>query len=186
MTRPIRGKHPVILREKATGNHAIDSYGYGRMPHLFFVLFNDYYPDVPITLLLTLFFLWDKTVGTDATIEMGDCALSQIPVRRQEKVKWLAALVSAGFFTAKKPQSLGGANQYSTLYEYKNPTSDEWDEFFRRAEILGRFPNWDAVSKEEFGKHFADIRSAARRSFSFSDMVGRGMKKPSPKKKAKP
>jgi len=156
------------------------------MPHLFFVLFNDYYPDVPITLLLTLFFLWDKTVGTDATIEMGDCALSQIPVRRQEKVKWLTALVSAGFFTAKKPQSLGGANQDSTLYEYKNPTSDEWDEFFRRAEILGRFPNWDAVSKEEFGKHFADIRSPARRSFSFSDMIGRGMKKPSPKKKAKP
>jgi hypothetical protein len=181
MTKPTGGKHPVILRDKATNNHAIDSYGYGRVPHLFFVLANQY-PDVPVTFLLTLFFLWDKTVGTDAVTETGDCALSQIPVRRQEKVKWLAALVVAGFFTAQKPKS-GGANQDSTLYEYKNPTADEWDVFFHRAEIVGRFPNWDSVSKEEFSKHFADVRNHARRSFAIPEMIGRGLKPPSPKKK---
>ena len=176
MTKAIGGKHPVILREKATGNRALDSHGYSRVPHLFFVLANKY--DVPPSLLLTLLSLWDRTVGTDAATEMGDCALSQIPVKNErDKLKWLAAFEAAGFFSVTKPKS-GGAKQQSTLYEYKNPLADDWDEFFRRAGILARFENWEKVSKEKFGQLFADISSSARRSFSIADMIGRGLKPP--------
>jgi hypothetical protein len=35
MTNPTGGKHRVTLRDKATGNHAIDSYAYSQMPHLY-------------------------------------------------------------------------------------------------------------------------------------------------------
>jgi hypothetical protein len=185
MTKAIGGKHRTTLREKATGNHAIDSYAFSRMPHLFFVLASEkYYPKVPVSLLLTLFFLWDRTVGDDAVAECGDIALSQIPVRRQEKVKWLAAFEAAGFFERKKPKS-GGANHESTWYAYSNPTADEWDEFFRRAEILVRFENWDKVSKEEFSQHFADIRSGQQRRpyYALLDMLGRGQQPDSSKKK---
>ena len=131
MTIPSGGKHRTTLRDKATGNHAIDSYAYSQMPHLFFVLSNTY--SVPPSLLLTLFFLWDRTVGGGS--DCGDVALSQIPVRRQDKVKWLAAFEAADFFEVEKPK-VGGAQQRGTFYVYKNPTADEWDEFFRRAEIL--------------------------------------------------
>jgi hypothetical protein len=173
MTKSIGGKHPTILRDHATGNNAIDSYAYSRMPHLFFVLANTY--DVPPSLLLTLFFLWDRTIGNDAEAECGDIALSQIPVRRQEKVKWLAAFESANFFAVTKPK-IGGAQHRGTFYEYKNPTADEWDEFFRRSEILQRFEGWDKVSKEKFGQHFADIRSGqpSRPLYFLLDMLGRG------------
>jgi hypothetical protein len=149
------------------------------MPHLFFVLSNTY--SVPPSLLLTLFFLWDRTVGGGS--DCGDVALSQIPVRRQDKVKWLAAFEAADFFEVEKPK-VGGAQQRGTFYVYKNPTADEWDEFFRRAEILQRFENWDKVSKEKFAQQFADIRSDKPRPaiYSLLDMLGRGQTASSKKK----
>jgi hypothetical protein len=180
MTNPTGAKsiHRVTLRDKATTNHALDSYAYGRMPHLFFVLANKY--DVPPSLLLAVFFLWDRTVGTDDS-GCGDCALTQIPLRRQEKVKWLEALVAANFFERVKSKS-GGANQSGSFYAYQNPTADEWDEFFRRAEILQRFPNWDGAKTEKFGQLFSDIRSDDRLSsraayFAFLELLGRGQQR---------
>jgi hypothetical protein len=141
-----------------------------------FVLVNK--NDVPPSLLLTLYFLWDRTVGNDAEAACGDLALSQIPVKNErDKVKWLAAFEASGFFEVEKPKS-GGAKQRGTFYVYKNPTVDEWDEFFRRAEILQRYEKWEKVSKEKFCQLFADIRAAARRSFSMADMIGRGLKPP--------
>ncbi len=147
-------KHPTYLREKATGNHALDAYAYGPSPHLFNRLALQY--RTPASLLMTVTFLWDRTVG--AGDDCGDCALSQIPVRRQEKVKWLAALVAANFFKCERAKS-GGANQRGSFYVYENPSADEWDEFFRRAGILKRFSKWDAVQAEQFSRLFADIRS---------------------------
>lgn len=178
MTNPTGDKsiHRVTLRDKSTNNHALDSYAYGRMPHLFFVLANKY--DVPPELLLTVFFLWDRTVGADDS-GCGDCALSQIPLRRQDKVKWLDALVAANFFTCSKAKS-GGAQQSGSFYAYENPTADEWDEFFRRAEILDRFPKWDKVTTEKFGKLFSDIRNEKRERapmFAVAELLGKGQQK---------
>ncbi len=174
-TKPTGGKHPTILKDKATGNHALDAYAYVRWPHLFNVLALKY--DVPPSLLLTLLFLWDRTVGTGN--DFGDVALSQIPVRRQEKVKWLAAFVAANFFERQKSKS-GGRTQEGSFYVYNNPSADEWDEFFRRSEFLRRFPKWDAVSAESFARLSADVRDgrkgSAAATFALFDQLTGGMK----------
>jgi len=148
--RPI---HRTTLHEKATGNHALDAYAYGPWPHLFSVLARKY--NVPDAMLLTLLFLWDMTVGTGD--DCGDAALTQIPIRARDRLKWLAAFVAAGFFKCEKATP-GGADQRGSFYEYTNPTADDWDEFFRRAAAAYKFPGWDAVSTEQFATIFEDIR----------------------------
>jgi hypothetical protein len=180
MTNPIGAKsiHRITLRDKATNNHALDSYAYGRMPHLFFILANTY--EVPDSLLLTLFFLWDRTVGQDDA-GCGDCALSQIPARPRERIKWLTAFEASRFFTRVKSKS-GGTKQAGSFYAYENPTADEWDEFFRRAAILKRFANWDKAEPAKFGQLFSDIRGDDRLStraayFAFLELLGKGQQK---------
>jgi len=145
----------VVLRERSTGNHALDKDAYGPMPHLFFNLALKY--PVPPDFLLTVFFLWDKTVGQDADrdIAAGDCALSQIPVRPRARNRWLAALAAAGFWTVKKAKS-GGANQRGSFYIYENPTAAEWGVLFKAASMVQHFRGWDrSTTPERFGKVFA-------------------------------
>ena len=168
-------KHPTILKDKATGNHALDSYAYARWPHLFAALALKY--SVPPDMLLTLLFLWDRTVGTGD--DCGDCAMSQIPVRARAATKWLAAFVAADFFSCMKAIP-GGADQRGSFYEYKNPSTNEWDEFFRRAEILQRFGNWDAVPADRFALHFRDIKNPQGESLAFLEFInllGKGQTK---------
>lgn len=159
MPKPTAGKHPTFLKEKATGNHALDAYAYGPWPHLFNRLALEYEP--PESLMLTLLFLWDRTVGSGEGC--GDCALSQIHVRDREKAKWLAAFVASNFFECVKAKS-GGTKQSGSFYAYNNPTADEWDEFFRRAGILKKAANWDKIRPEKFGKLFADIRGEGKKA----------------------
>jgi hypothetical protein len=139
------------LREKATGNHAIDRDAYGRMPHLFFNL-SVVYP-VPADLLLTIFFLWDKTVGEDFDAPIGRCAQSQIPVRQRNLRRWLAALTQAGFWECREKSGLG--DKKGSLYSYKNPTAEEWETFFRSASMSQNIPGVDDVEPEIFGRVLA-------------------------------
>ena len=158
MAKTPTDKHTNTLRDKSTGNLAMDAYAYGPWPHLFNVLTNKY--AVPPSFFITLNFLWDRTVGSKDT-PCGDIALSQIPGRRQEKVKWLAALVSARFFERVKTQP-GGKDQEGSFYAYDvKVTADEWDEFFKRAAMLASFPKWDEVKGEVFSRLFADVRDPA-------------------------
>jgi hypothetical protein len=143
-------KRFTLLRDKATGNNALDADAYGPMPHLFFNLAVEY--KVPSDFLLTLLFLWDRTVGTGD--DCGDCALSQIPVRPRDKSRWLAALVAAGFWDCKKAKS-GGKNQRGSFHIYKNPPVEAWESLFQAAGIAQHLANRDAVSPERFGKVFA-------------------------------
>lgn len=144
----------VTLRDKATGNHAFDQDAYGPFPHLFFNLANKY--SVPNDMLLTLFFLWDRTVGTGN--DCGDCALSQIPVQNRHKLRWLAALTESGFFSVTKTTP-GGRKQEGSLYVYENPTAEQWELFFRMAAVVKTAvrnrETYDGVSPARFGKVFA-------------------------------
>ena len=154
MTKHSSGNY-VVLREKSTGNHALDKDAYGPMPHLFFNLALKY----PVTsdFLLTVFFLWDKTVGQDPDRDMasGDCALSQIPVHPRTRNRWLAALVAAGFWSVQKTKA-GGANQKGSFYTYENPTAAEWEVLFEAASMVHNFKGWDrGTSTERFAKSFA-------------------------------
>ena len=182
MPKPAGTKHPTYLKEKATGNHALDAYAYGPWPHLFNRLALEY--AVPESLVMTLLFLWDRTVGSGD--DFGDCALSQIYARPRERSKWLAALTASGFFECTKAKS-GGADQHGSFYVYKNPTADEWDEFFRRAGIVKKAPNWDKVLPEKFGRLFADIRSEGPKrsavAWAFLEMLDEPRDRP-PKEKA--
>jgi hypothetical protein len=138
----------------ATDNHAIDKDAFGCVPHLFFNLAVHY--TVPHEFLLTVLFLWDKTVGQDRDVPIGDCALSQIPVRPRARSRWLAALVAAGFWDCKKATS-GGAHQKGSLYEYKNPTAESWERLFQAVSISRNFDGFDDVSPARFGKLFARV-----------------------------
>lgn len=129
--------------------------GFARWPHLFCRLAQRY--DVPSDMLLTLLFLWDATVG--ANVEgMDDVARSQIPVRKQTRTKWLAALEAAHFFDKVKAKS-GGANQTGSFWAYVfEVTEEEWEEFFWTASVLyKRTDNWDKVSTANFAKWFENI-----------------------------
>jgi hypothetical protein len=139
------------LRASATGNHALDESAYGPTPHLFFNLAVKY--PVPAEMLLTVLFLWDRTVGRDAERHSaaGDCALSQIPVRERNRNRWLAALIACEFWEREKAKS-GGRHQSGSYYEYKNPTAKEWETFFEFASISRNVAGFDAITPERFGK----------------------------------
>jgi hypothetical protein len=138
------------LREKATGNYAIDRDAYVMVPHLLFNLAVAY--TVPDELILTVLFLWDKTVGEDIDVPIGNCALSQIPVRERNARRWLAALVAVGFWNCKKS---GYGDAKGSLYEYKNPTAEEWEDFFRAASVSRNFAGFDDIDPKRFGDIFA-------------------------------
>jgi hypothetical protein len=152
-------KQPRFLKEKATGNHALDSYAYSRWPHLFNVLALKY--NVPDSFILTLLFLWDRTVGSGEE-EAGDCALSQIPVNPRWKKKWIAALVAAGFFTCTREES-GGRNQRGAFYVYNNPPAEAWAKFFFSAGNLCSHPRavagipWNKLPTERFARLFCGL-----------------------------
>ncbi len=148
--------HPIYLKTKATGNHALDAYAYGRWPHLFTLLACKYNP--PPEMILVLLYLWDKTVGSGD--DCGDCALSQIPVHHRYRSKWLAAFVAVGFFDCEKHKT-GGKSQRSNFYHYKNPTATDWDKFFQAAAMVKNFGNWDLVPTKEFANVFARAFSKA-------------------------
>jgi hypothetical protein len=152
MTTPSAGKTWVTLRDKATGNHALDKDAFACVPHLFFNLAVRY--PVPPEFFLTVLFLWDKTIGQDREDPCGDCADSQIPVRKPNRTRWLAALVAVGFWERKKPK-LGGANQRGSFYDYKNPPADAWERMFKAASLSRNFPGLDGISKERFATMFA-------------------------------
>ena len=145
----------VTLREKATGNHALDKDAYGPVPHLLFNLAVKY--KVPDEFFLTVLFLWDKTVGQDPDREMamGDCALSQIPVRDRDKKRWLAALLAVGFWKIGRPARSGGPNQHSASYEYLNPAAEEWESLFKVVSTARNIAGKDNITPERFGTMFA-------------------------------
>lgn len=148
MNNPTGDKTWVTLRDKATGNHALDQDAYGPVPHLLFNLAVKY--TVPDEFLLTVLFLWDRTVGTGD--DCGNCALSQIPVRARDKTRWLAALVECGFWECRKASN---RDHVGSFYEYKNPTAAEWERFFKVASITRKFSNMDGISPARFGQVFA-------------------------------
>src|SRR5208282_4589469 len=134
--------HPTYLKNKATGNHALDAYAYGPWPHLFTRLACTYKP--PAEMLLTLLYLWDRTVGTGN--DCGDCALSQIPVHHRHRNKWLAAFIAAGFFECVKTKPGGKSKkQEGSFYVYKNPSANQWDAFFRAASVVVHYKGWDTA-----------------------------------------
>ena len=145
----------VVLRERSTGNHALDKDAYGPVPHLLFNLALKY--PVPHEFFVTVLFLWDKTVGQDPERDTaeGDCALSQIPVRERDKKRWLAALIAAGFWEICCPAKSGGTHQHSATYAYLNPTAAEWDSLFKAVSMSRNIAGKDYVSPERFGKMFA-------------------------------
>lgn len=176
--------HPVFLKEKATGNHALDSYAYGRWPHLFNVLALKY--PVPPEMLLTLLFLWDRTVGDGD--DAGDCARTQIPVRARHRDKWLSAFVAGGFFSCEKSESGGSAKrQRGSFFIYKNPTADQWDQFFWRASILSRFEHWDDVLPNKFAALFEDITEprAGGVMWALWELIGKGQQRAKETRKRK-
>jgi hypothetical protein len=141
-----------LLRDKATtDNHAINRDAYGMMPHLFFNLAVAY--PVPAELLLTIFFLWDKTVGTDIDAPTGRCSQSQIPVRQRNLRRWLAALTQAGFWECREKSGLG--DKKGSLYAYKNPSAEDWETFFRVAHVSQDIAGVEDVEPEIFGRMFA-------------------------------
>ncbi len=154
-----KSKHYVTLTgDNATGNHAIDSYAYGPFPHLFTRLAVEYRP--PADMLLTLLFLWDRTVGRDELRDdaMGDIALSQIPVQPRCKLRWLEAFVAAGFWE-RTTAARGGKQHKGSVYVYKNPTTEEWDKFFEAAAMAQHFDwNVETVPPKRWARLFAHIR----------------------------
>jgi len=100
--------------------------GFVMWPHCFTRWAQKYKP--PDHFLLTLLFLWDATVNHKMR---GRLAISQIPVRKRDAVKWLAAFELCGFFTVAKagPRDLKGS-----LYAYKPDTDpDDWEVLFEWA-----------------------------------------------------
>jgi hypothetical protein len=153
-------KQPRFLKEKATGNHALDAYAYGRWPHLFNALATEY--PVPDSFMVTLLFLWDRTVGSGEEAA-GDCAMSQIPVNERWRSKWIAALVASGFFTIAREADLGGRNQRGAFYVYNNPPAEAWAKFFWLASTLcseaGFNPKlpWNALPPARFAAMFTGL-----------------------------
>jgi len=143
-----------LLKDRATGNHAIDREAYGMFPHLFCHLAIAY--PVPAELFLTIVFLWDRTVGADVTMPDGRCALSQIPVRERNKRRWLAALIAVGFWDCREKSGMG--DKMGSLYEYRNPTAEEWETFFKVASLTRYMQDGargDEIEPEIFGRVFA-------------------------------
>jgi hypothetical protein len=136
--------------DKATGNKAINRDAYGRMPHLFFNLAVEY--GVPDELFLTILFLWDKTVGANCDDPSGHCSMTQIPVRERNARRWLAALVMCGFWDCKKS---GLGDKKGSFYEYRNPSAEEWETFFRTASVLRDMAGFDNIRPEHFARIFA-------------------------------
>jgi hypothetical protein len=124
------------------------SNGFVMWPHCFTRWAQKYKP--PDHFLLTLLFLWDTTVNHKMR---GRLALSQIPVRQQYAMKWLAAFEMCGFFTVVKagPRDLKGS-----LYEYKPDTDpDQWEALFEWAAWITEATgprSWDEVSPTDFGR----------------------------------
>jgi hypothetical protein len=154
MTTPSASKTWDTLQpgKGATGNHAIDRDAWASVPHLFFNLAVRY--PVPPEFFLTVLFLWDKTVGQDREAPAGDCALSQIPVRPRDRARWLAALVTAGFWDCDKATP-GGANQRGSFYEYKNPPAEAWERLFKAASLSRNMDGFDDITPARFGRMFA-------------------------------
>lgn len=147
-----------LLGDKATGNPAIDARGYTQFPHLFLELTRRL--SVPHEFLIVLLYLWDSTVGQRQPPErkgknpQGRIALSQFPVRIQQRNKWLQALLSSGFFI--RTELSGPAAKKGSLYEYEETTSVvEWVAFFAKAGWAGQWKgDKDDVSVERFSGSF--------------------------------
>jgi hypothetical protein len=151
MARPLTTSIPSPPPDYKPSNiPAIDSFFFGRWPHLFTQLAREY--RVPGDLVLVLLFLWEATVGAKAGPDRGFLALSQIPVRGRQRDKWLAALEASRFFKVEKA---GPHDREGSHYTYnEKTTAQEWEAFFTLAEWLNNFPNWDAVETKKFGRWF--------------------------------
>jgi hypothetical protein len=138
---------------KPTNIPAIDSFFFGRWPHLFTLLAREY--RVPSDLLVVLMFLWEATVGAKEGPNKGYLAQSQVPehlVRERNLLKWLDALVASTFFTMEKA---GPHDHKGSRYTYDEDVSPQaWEAFFQVAEYLNGFKNWDDVDRDVFARWF--------------------------------
>ena len=144
------------LKEKATPNELINRDAYGMVPHRLFNLARVY--PVPEDFLLTVLFLWDKTVGDDIDAPCGRCSLTEIPVRQRNARRWLAALTAVGFWECREKS--GNGDKVGSLYEYKNPSADQWEQLFCAVSMSRLISGADDISPVRFGKMFA--RAAGR------------------------
>jgi hypothetical protein len=153
MARPLTNSIPPPPPDyRPCGIPAIDSFFFGRWPHLFTLLAREY--NVPRDFLVVLLHLWEATVGCKQGPECGYLALSQVtnvPPRLRDK--WLAALVASGFFTV---ETAGPHDREGSRYIYNEEASpEEWESFFHMAEWLNRLPHWDKVKEsKKFGRLF--------------------------------
>jgi hypothetical protein len=82
---------------------------------------------------VTLLYLWKHTVGEE-TDSCGELAITQIPARRKDVLKWLAALCETGFFEVQKAR-LGDQN--GSLYTYdETRTTEQWEKLVSSLALL--------------------------------------------------
>ncbi len=130
---------------KETGIAAIDCAGYMRWPHFFTWMMQKWNP--PVHFVLTLFYLWNNTVGKKGLV--GNLAMSQIPVRPNERNKWMAAFVETGFF--KVNRRAGPHDREGSVYEYNRDTTPlEWELLFKAAWMADHIEGWDDLRTEDF------------------------------------
>jgi hypothetical protein len=145
-----------------TGNAALDALAWMRFPHLFLELARRF--DAPHELLVVLLYLWDATVGQPQMVDgehdssrnpKGHIALSQIPVRHQQRDKWIDALIASRLFllVEKAPPE----SKVGSLYEYNNAeaTTRLWFCFFAMSSMVTDFSgDKDDITREQFKKMF--------------------------------
>lgn len=145
-----------------TGNAALDALGYTRCPHVFLELARRF--PVPHELFVVVFYLWDATVGQPQVVDgaqdktrnpQGRIALSQIPVRHQQRDKWIDALLASRLFllTEKAPPE----EKKGSLYAYNNATATtlDWLRFFAMASMMKAFSaDKDDIPRAQFKKMF--------------------------------
>jgi len=157
MARPLTNSIPPPPPDyKPCGIPAIDTFFFGRWPHLFTLLAREY--NVPPDLLLVLLSLWEATVGAKAGPDRGLLSNSQFFARGRSRDKWVAALEASEFFMVKT----AGPSDQASRYTYdEEVTAEQWESFFEMAEFLNAFPNWDVnkktgrgVTAEKFAKWF--------------------------------
>jgi hypothetical protein len=174
---------------KETGIAVIDCGAYTRFPHFFVWMLRKWNP--PAHFVLTLFYLWNATVGKKGLV--GNLAMSQIPVRTHERNKWMAAFVETGFF--KLVRRAGPHDREGSVYEYnKDTTPREWELLFKAAWTANSFEGWDDVSTESFarmmrgavGKDVSPMTTEEKNRFDAHQqkLVEKAVAKMSPEEKA--
>jgi hypothetical protein len=133
---------PKILN--SPHNTIITALGYTMWPHLFLELNRRFGPEGELNdLLVVLLHLWDATVGKAQYKDgeplprgvnpKGRLSTSQIPLRRQQKSKWMHALLKSEFFKREETEL---PDKRGSLYEYDNNTSvEDWVFFFAKAQL---------------------------------------------------